>query len=48
MVSQDPNDLGWASAILYLSLGYLMYVSLRFALDPTEDERIALRPVAFG
>jgi hypothetical protein len=36
-ISQHPNGSGWASAILYLALGYLMYVALRFALEPAEE-----------
>ena len=37
-ISQEPDGAGWASALLYLSLGYLLYVSLRFALEPTSAE----------
>ena len=37
-ISQEPEGTGWASALLYLSLGYLLYVSLRFALEPTSTE----------
>lgn len=47
-VSQDPNGLGWASAILYLTLGYLIYVSLRFALEPSEDARVTQPPAALA
>ncbi|MDA0353421.1 MAG: hypothetical protein O3A10_14615 [Chloroflexi bacterium] len=37
-VATDPSGLGWASALLYLLLGYLIYVSLRFALEPTDRQ----------
>ena len=37
-ISQHPGGSGWASAILYLALGYLIYVALRFALEPTEEQ----------
>jgi hypothetical protein len=33
-VTQNPEGLGWASAVLYLAVGYLLFVSLRLALDP--------------
>ena len=36
-VAREPNGVGWASALLYLALGYLIYVSLRFALTPAES-----------
>ena len=33
-ISQNPDGTGWAAALLYLAIGYLLFVSLRFALDP--------------
>lgn len=45
-VSQEPSGAGWASAILYLTLGYLLYVSLRFALEPSEAARTVTPPPA--
>lgn len=47
-VSQEPNGTGWASAILYLTLGYLLYVSLRFALEPSEEVRVTQPPAALA
>jgi len=47
-VSQQPDGLGWASAILYLALGYLIYVSLRFALEPGYEERDVQPPAALA
>lgn len=47
-VSQEPNGAGWASAILYLTLGYLLYVSLRFALEPSEEPRPEQPPAALA
>jgi len=47
-VSQEPTGTGWASAILYLALGYLLYVSLRFALEPSEDTTIEAPPAALA
>ena len=33
-VSQNPEGGGWASGLLYLALGYLLYTAMRFALEP--------------
>ena len=33
-ISQNPEGPGWASAVLYLGLGYLLFVALRFAFSP--------------
>ena len=38
-VGQNPDGQGWASALLYLGLSYLLFVSLRFALDPAATHR---------
>ena len=46
--TQRPDGFGWASALLYLSLGYLLYVSLRFALEPTEAEPVRPPPAALA
>lgn len=47
-ISQQPRDLGWASAILYLALGYLIYVALRFALEPAEEAPVRPPPAALA
>jgi hypothetical protein len=33
-ISQDPAGPGWASALLYLILAYILYLTLRFTLAP--------------
>ncbi len=47
-ITQRPQDLGWASAVLYLALGYLIYVALRFALEPAEDAPVRPPPAALA